>query len=145
LSEKTVIVTNRYIYETSTISTLPGETVSINDITETVNHFRCFDFMLDTVDNVLSEGLIKKYHYYLKRNTVDELRGYLVPGEYKLRPNTVGNTETADPADVSRKMAKLLDSYNSIPNKTTSRIIDFHYAFERIHPFQEQGSAMKLK
>jgi Fic family protein len=50
----------RYIYETSTISTLPGETASVNDITETVNHFRCFDFMLSTADNALSEGLRKR-------------------------------------------------------------------------------------
>ena len=127
----------RYLYETSTISTLPGDTADANDIIETINHFRCFDFMLDTADEELSEELIKKYHYYLKRNSVDELKGYLTPGEYKTRPNTVGNIETADPAEVSEKLDRLAKTYSGIDNVTINDVIDFHFGFELIHPFQD--------
>ena len=127
----------RYLYETNTITTPPGETASVNDIMETVNHFRCFDFMLDTADDTLCEELIKKYHYYLKRNSVDELKGLLVPGEYKTKPNMVGNIETADPSEVEEKISLLLDIYQAIQEITLKDIIEFHFEFERIHPFQD--------
>jgi Fic family protein len=127
----------RYLYETQTISTPPGETASMNDIIETANHFRCFDFMLDTAEEVISEALIKKYHYYLKRGTVDEQKGYLVPGEYKTHPNTVGNIETTAPSEVSEKLSRLLVSYNNAEDVSVNDVIDFHFEFERIHPFQD--------
>jgi Fic family protein len=93
--------------------------------------------MLDTAEEEISEDLIKKYHYYLKRGTVDEQKGFLIPGEYKTHPNTVGNIETTAPSEVSEELSRLLTSYNGTEDVSASEIIDFHFKFERIHPFQD--------
>ena len=55
----------RYIYETNTIG-LEREPANIDDIIETVNHFQCFDYILDCADDMLTESIIKKIHTILK-------------------------------------------------------------------------------
>ena len=58
-------------------------------------------------------------------------------GEYKAYPNEVGGYDTTLPENVTHEMKKLLDSYHKKGEKTMSDIIDFHYKFEKIHPFQD--------
>ena len=50
------------IYETGTILTSEDKVIVIKDITETKNHFTLFKYMLDTINEPLSENMIKKYH-----------------------------------------------------------------------------------
>jgi Fic family protein len=126
----------RYIFETNTIHTEADEVASIDDIVETINHFACFDLMLQRADEILSVSLIKEFHYMLKRNTSDERKGFKV-GDYKVRPNMVGEFETTDPSSVSHEMKRLLEQYTSLKAKTIEDIVDFHYRFECIHPFQD--------
>ena len=126
----------RYIYETHSIISNKEETISINDINETLNHFRCFDYILENV-NILTEELIKEIHKILKTNTLDSLQDWFKVGEYKLRPNTVGGKRTTPPSKVKGQMRKLLKEYNEKENITFDDIIEFHYNFESIHPFQD--------
>ena len=126
----------RYIFETNTLNTAPNETANVDDIIETVNHFICFDFMLDTAEKNLSEEMIKEFHRILKSNTSDSRKEWFKVGDYKTRPNVVGDMETTSSADVGSAVAALLDSYH----KTTvdfAMLVDFHYRFEKIHPFQD--------
>jgi Fic family protein len=126
----------RYIYETNTIG-FENEAVNIDDIMETVNHFRCIDIVIENAEKKLSEKLIKELHKTLKNGTADSRKDWFAVGEYKKLPNEVGGIETADPEDVSVKMKALIDSYNSHAAHTLDDIIEFHYEFERIHPFQD--------
>lgn len=126
----------RYIYETHSIISNKEETISINDVNETLNHFRCFDYILENV-NILTEELIKEIHKILKTNTLDSLQDWFKVGEYKLRPNTVGGKRTTPPSKVKGEMKKLLKEYNEKENITFDDIIEFHYNFESIHPFQD--------
>lgn len=128
----------RYIYETNTIYFENGDTTaSVDDIIETVNHFSCFDYMLDIADQPLSEEHIKKFHYLLKINTSDSKKDWFRVGEYKLKPNTVGGIETTLPSDVPSDMSDLIKTYRNKISISIDDIIDFHYQFERIHPFQD--------
>lgn len=128
----------RYIYETNTIFVENGDTsVNVDDIIETVNHFSCFDYMLDIANETLSEEIIKKFHYLLKINTSDSKKPWFNVGNYKSRPNIVGGIETSLPKNVPSDMKKLLDSYIKKTNIAVEDIIDFHFHFERIHPFQD--------
>lgn len=128
----------RYIYETNTLFVENGETtVNVDDITETVNHFGCFDYMLDIADEPLSEEHIRKFHYLLKINTSDSRKPWFRTGDYKLKPNMVGGMETTLPSSVPGEMKKLIHSYHTRQKITVEDIIDFHYHFERIHPFQD--------
>ncbi len=127
----------RYIYETNTIAPEGEEATSIDDIMETVNHFQCFDYMLDHVEEPLSEEMIKKFHSILKSNTSDSRKTWFNVGEYKSRPNVVGERKTAPPSKVKEQMVALLDSYNNKQDISINDIITFHHDFEVIHPFQD--------
>lgn len=126
----------RYIYETNTIG-IDGGAVDVDDIVETVNHFRCINHVIDHANRQLGEAFIKELHLILKSSTSDSRRGWFAVGDYKRLPNEVGGHDTAAPEDVARHMKELLLSYNSSKEKTLEEIIDFHYEFENIHPFQD--------
>lgn len=52
----------RHIFETNSIL-FEGQTVTnVDDILETVNHFKMVDYMLDTADEELTEEMIKEFH-----------------------------------------------------------------------------------
>ncbi len=128
----------RYIYETNTLYLEDSEnTANIDDIIETVNHFSCFDYMLEIAEEPLSEEHIKKFHYLLKNNTSDSRKSWFNVGDYKSVANMVGGIETSLPHNVASDMELLLKNYHNIKQKTIEEIIDFHFEFERIHPFQD--------
>lgn len=126
----------RYIYETNTIG-LEKEPANVDDIIETLNHFQCFDCMIDCAKDTLTEAFIKKIHKILKTNTSDSRISWFNVGEYKAKNNMVGDTETTPPDRVESEMQKLLLEYNKKDNVTFDDILDFHVKFERIHPFQD--------
>lgn len=126
----------RYIYETNTIGT-QKEPVNVDDIIETVNHFQCFDYILDCAEEPLTEAIIKKLHFLLKSNTSDSRLDWFRVGEYKQRPNMVGGSKTTPPSKVSKEMQKLLSQYQQTSLVSIHDIIAFHYHFEKIHPFQD--------
>lgn len=127
----------RYIYETNTLASEGEEATSIDDIMETVNHFRCFDYMLEHAEEPLSEDLIKTFHRILKGNTSDSRKAWFNVGDYKLRPNVVGGGKTTPPSKVQSEIGALLKSYLSKEEVDFEDIIAFHHTFEKIHPFQD--------
>ena len=102
----------RYIFETNTIGIENGESINVDDIIETVNHFACFDYMLAHASEELTEDMIKEYHRILKTGTSDTKKEWFRIGDYKARPNTVGETKTTAPGKVAEEMRKLLKTYN---------------------------------
>ena len=126
----------RYIFETNTIG-IQDEVVNVDDIVETVNHFRCIDQIIELANYPLSEAFIKQLHYILKSGTSDSRKTWFAVGEYKRFENEVGGSATAKPADVPGEMRNLLKRYNLSKQKTLKEIIQFHYEFEKIHPFQD--------
>ena len=126
----------RYIFETNTIG-VENEVLNVNDIIETVNHFRCVDVIIDNAKATLTEKLIKELHLILKTGTSDAGKAWFAVGDYKKLPNEVGGMETALPEEVNDKMKRLLSEYNSKKGKTLEDILEFHVRFEHIHPFQD--------
>ena len=126
----------RYIFETHTIG-FDGESVRIDDVIETVNHFRCVDLIIEQAERHLTESLIKELHLILKTGTSDSRKEWFAVGEYKRLPNEVGGNATSDPENVHRDIKALLKEYNSKKHKTFEDILEFHQRFEAIHPFQD--------
>ena len=125
----------RYIFETNTIG-LTEESVNVNDIVETVNHFRCIDMVIDHATDDLSTDFIKELHGILKTGTSDSRKEWFAVGDYKRLPNEVGGEETCAPEHVGEEMVQLLNDYlNS--KRQFEDILDLHVRFERIHPFQD--------
>lgn len=126
------------IFNTSSFIPKSDVLIKLDDLIETKNHFRLFDYMLDNIDNSLSKEMIIEMNKILKRGTSDEDNPRYNVGGFKVLPNIIGTVnviKTTDPKDVNKEMDKLLDEYNSNNNITLEDIIDFHYRFERIHPF----------
>lgn len=126
----------RYIFETNTIG-VEKEALNVDDVIETVNHFRCIDMIIDHARATLTEKFIKELHLILKTGTSDSRKDWFAVGAYKKLPNEVGGIDTALPEEVSDKMKALLVEYNSKEEKSFEDILDFHVKFERIHPFQD--------
>ena len=126
----------RYIYETNTIG-VTDEAVSVDDIIETTNHFRCIDFVIEHAEEPLTEEMIKRLHALLKAGTSDADRPWFAVGEYKRLPNEVGGKETTAPEDVPAAMRALLQEYTGKRRVSLEEILDFHYRMEMIHPFQD--------
>lgn len=126
----------RYIFETNTLG-ITTENTRIDDILETVNHFRCIDYILDHASEKITEAHIKHLHGLLKTNTSDSQKDWFAVGDYKRLANEVGGEETAKPEDVHKKMKSLTDKYNTLKQIEFDDILDFHVQFERIHPFQD--------
>lgn len=126
----------RYIFETNTIG-IEGESIRVDDIIETTNHFRCIDIIIERAEEKLTESLVKELHLTLKAGTSDSWKDWFAVGEYKRLPNEVGGNETTSPENVHREMKALLREYDSKKRKTFEDIIDFHQRFESIHPFQD--------
>lgn len=126
----------RYIFETNTIG-LETQTLNVDDVVETANHFRCIDKMIDHAKLRLTEKFIKDIHLMLKNGTSDSGKEWFAVGAYKKMPNEVGGMNTTLPQNVPQEMASLLKWYNDKEVKTFEDILDFHVKFERIHPFQD--------
>ncbi len=126
----------RYIFETNTIGIENGA-IKVDDIVETVNHFKCIDMIIQNAKKTITETFIKELHRTLKSGTTDARQDWSAVGNYKKLPNTVGDMFTAQPEEVADKMKELLFDYNSRKEKTFDDLLDFHYKFECIHPFQD--------
>ena len=126
----------RYIFETNTLG-ITSENTRIDDIMETVNHFRCIDYVIDHATDKITEAHIKQLHLILKTNTSDNHKPWFAVGDYKHLANAVGEEETAQPEEVHKKMKALLATYHAIRKTQFDDILDFHVQFERIHPFQD--------
>ena len=125
----------RMIFETNTIDASGG--VPVDDILETVHHFRAMDYVIDVAEEELSEEIMKHLHWILKRDTKDSRLSWFAVGDYKKRANVVGGHETTKPRDVPAKMKILLEEYNSKTPATIDDVIALHAEFEYIHPFQD--------
>ena len=110
----------------------------MDDLIESKNHFKLFDYILDNVDEVLTKEMIINMNKILKRNTSNEEDPRYNVGGFKVVPNMIGLVNvvnTTEPKKVLEEIEKLLNEYNSKENITLEDIIDFHYKFEKIHPF----------
>ena len=126
----------RYIFETNTLG-VTTENTRIDDIIETVNHFRCIDYVIDHATDKITESHIKQLHALLKTNTSDSQKDWFAVGAYKKLANEVGGEATTQPADVQQEMRGLLTEYNAQEKIDLDAVLDFHVRFERIHPFQD--------
>ncbi|MDE5939689.1 MAG: Fic family protein [Lachnospiraceae bacterium] len=118
--------------------TLPksDEYYRAKDVEEMNGHFLMFNKMLDTLDEVLSQELIKQFHYELKSGVFeDRANGYAI-GDYKQRPNMIGMYQTVRPENVTHEMYLLMEWYNN-QDVDISVLAEFHARYESIHPFQD--------
>lgn len=126
------------IFETDSFIPKSDETIKLDDLIEMKNHFRLFDYALDTLNDDLSKEMIINMNKILKRNTTDEENPRYNVGGFKVVPNKIGLINvinTSKPEDVEKDLDILISEYEEMDEITLEDIIDFHYKFELIHPF----------
>ena len=101
------------------------------------NHFKCFDYILDTVNEPLTEDYIKTLHRILKSGTSSEHNPIAPVGRYKVLQNEVGKIATASVEQTEDEMLSLLTGYDLKEQKDLNYLTSFHAQFERIHPFAD--------
>lgn len=109
------------------------EQIKVDDILEAKNHFKTFDFILDSMSENLSIDYLKKLHSILKANCSN----ITTIGDFKQKQNFVGDIKTTPPKMVEKEVSNLLESYKKKSQKSINDIIDFHFEFETIHPFED--------
>jgi len=127
----------RYIFETHTIGFKDEEAVPIDDIIETTNHFVAFDYLLDTLNESLSAQIIKEFHRILKSGTSDALKPWFAVGNWKKLANEVGGKPSTKPENVESEIENLNQWYLNRESISFETIVEYHYRFEEIHPFQD--------
>lgn len=125
------------LFSTKTILANQDDIIRSDDIIETTNHFRAFDYLLDTSKEILNETMIKEFHRILKTGTSDSDISWFKVGDYKKLPNTIAEKDTTPPEEVEDAVNNLLDDYNSLDRCSFNDILRFHVQFEKIHPFQD--------
>ena len=125
------------IYETKTIANIDAKGIKIDDLVEMNNHFKCFDYILDTVNEPLTEDYIKTLHRILKSGTSSEYNPIAPVGRYKVLQNEVGKIATASVEQTEDEMLSLIIGYNLKQQKDLNYLTRFHAQFERIHPFAD--------
>lgn len=125
----------RLIFETATIGA-GDAAVRVDDVIETMNHFRAVDYVIENAMVPLSQPLIKRLHSILKSSTTDSAKEWFAVGDYKRLPNEVAGRLTAPPEHVADDVADLLRWYGAT-DRSFEDVVEFHVRFERIHPFQD--------
>lgn len=130
------------IYYTPFLTTTTNKVINLDDLIEMKNHFKLFDYCLSIVDAPLTKEIIIEMNKILKRNTSDEDNPRYNVGGFKTIPNVIGIINvihTSSPEDVEKDLDNLLKSYHNKQTITLEDIIDFHYNFEKIHPFGDEN------
>ena len=113
------------------------EPMKVSDLVEVLNHCVCVDYILDHVEEPLSQKFIKHLHYQLTFGTVDERRKKVTPGQYRTK-NSYRTEPFMSPSDkISDKLKALVGEYESLDEVDRREILDFHVRFERIFPFED--------
>lgn len=107
-----------------------------NEIQEVKNSFLARDFLMNGF--VRNEASIKRLHKILTMELVGD-NGRAYQTWYKQYNNIVGNATTTDHTSVAQSMQYLLSRYK-VHKKVMFPLhlaFEFHYRFERIHPFAD--------
>jgi len=127
----------RYIYDTNTLDVSPHNVVHVDHVIEAVNHFACFDYVLDTMAEELTEEMIIDFHRILNTGTSDFRKEWYTDGKYKPHPDVPITEEAQASEEIGKAMNALLEWYDKIFQIDFTSLVDFHYRFEKIRPFHD--------
>ena len=128
------------IFDTSSYIPKSDNLIKLDDLIESKNHFKLFDYIIDNIDKKLTKEMLIEMNTILKKGTSDEDNPRYNIGGFKIVPNIIGLVNvinTSSPEDVEKDLDKLLDEYNKKEKILLEDIIDFHVKFETIHPFSD--------
>jgi Fic family protein len=127
------------IFDTGTFFPEADEPVKADDVIETQNHFRAFDYILENADEPLTHEFLQTLHAILKHGTSQEFVDRYNVGGYKTYNNQIGSfnaLETVRVEDVKTALDDLFSEAEALIDDEKV-IAKFHHDFEAIHPFSD--------
>ncbi len=108
----------------------------LEDIKETANSLELFEYMVENLNEPVTEDLILSFHKVLKKGTKEEEAG--LAGIWKKYENKILGiaVKLAHPSEVRERIKDLLYRWEH-SNQAFEDIALFHVDFEKIHPFQD--------
>ena len=113
------------------------EPMKVSDLVEVLNHCVCVDYILDHVEEPLSQKFIKKLHYMLMFGTVDDRMKKVTPGVYRSKEFTIKGRNLLPSDSISHRLDLLIKAYESVGEIERNDILNFHVCFEQICPFND--------
>ena len=113
------------------------EPMKVSDLVEVLNHCVCVDYILDYVEEPLSQKFIKKLHYMLMFGTVDDRMKKVTPGVYRSKGFTLKGRNLPPSESISHRLDLLIKAYESVGEIERNDILNFHVRFEQICPFND--------
>ena len=89
-----------------------------------------FSMLASELDLFFSSGIYQQY-------TKDEVNDFALRMNHALRSLQIKQKETIAPKKVSSEIKKLFSWYSAKEEVKFDDILEFHYRFESIHPFQD--------
>ncbi|RSX56595.1 Fic family protein [Bifidobacterium samirii] len=127
------------LYDTGELLPDGDDIIRADDVIETTNHFRAFDWMLDHVDDPVDKTFVCTLHAMLKRGTRQETDPDRNVGGWKILPNVINaiqGVHTVLPADVPKAMELVFDEFARLTDDPYA-IAHAHWMFETTHPFSD--------
>jgi len=113
------------------------EPMKVSDVVEVLNHCICMDYILDNVDEPLSQKFIKNLHDLLTFGTVDMRKKRVTPGQYRTKKSYRQESFMLPADSISENLKSLISEYESRKDVDRRDILDFHVRFERFFPFDD--------
>lgn len=113
------------------------EPLKVSDLVEAMNHCACIDYVLDHIQEPLTQKLVQHLHYLLMFGTVDHRKNRVTPGVYRTEKAAGRNRQLLDPVRINSSLGALLKEYESQTDIGRTQILDFHVRFEKIFPFED--------
>lgn len=125
------------VYRTNKIS--PSfEPIKVDDLIEIENHFVCMRYIFDTLTVPLTQSYIKRLHTLLTYGTFADRKHVVGTGEFRTKVITVGSSAVCAPKLINKELGAIIKDYEEGKGPyDLDRILAFHVAFEKIHPFDD--------
>jgi len=108
--------------------------INIDFIVETLNHFNCFDYILENAKKPITVSMINKLQAMLKINTINSRKENADLPFVEIFKKEIGDFAKFFKQKSKEDLTRLLNEYNSIKKKTIRDIVDFHIIFTREFP-----------
>lgn len=114
-----------YLYSDGELLLNEDHSIFAKEVQEIRNFFLTFDHMMWTLEESLSEDVIKDLHYRMRLNVYEDIVNGLPGGEFKDKHKD----------EISKQLDELLAQYKPSQKHTLKEIVNFHMEFMKICPF----------
>ena len=124
------------LYKTDRIFTAK-ESIKVNDIMESRNHFLCVDMILSNTMKSLTQTFIQMLQSTLLSESYRHKHHAPITSGYRKTVTSPKFGKTTPPAEISAAINQLFKEHETQKDIGFQEILDLHVWFEHIRPFED--------